>query len=101
MTAAMAAAVSGAAWFDFFLTVPLHTFAIDTNDVEVAVLLASTSQIVAGQMSTVELVDHVATSITGLLGIDARHFVSKRRLCAGPCRSRAGRICERSWAAST
>lgn len=40
MTAGMAAAVSGAAWFDFFLTVPIHTFAIDdANDVEIAVLL--------------------------------------------------------------
>jgi K+-sensing histidine kinase KdpD len=34
------AAVSGAAWFDFFLTEPIHSFAIDdANDVEVAVLL--------------------------------------------------------------
>lgn len=34
------AALSGAAWFDFFLAPPIHTFAIDdANDVEIAVLL--------------------------------------------------------------
>lgn len=38
--AGIVAALSGAAWFDFFLTVPVHTFSIDdANDIEVAVLL--------------------------------------------------------------
>ena len=38
--AGMAAAVSGGAWFDFFLTAPFRTFSIENpNDVEVAVLL--------------------------------------------------------------
>ena len=38
--AAIVAAVSAAAWFDFFLTQPYHTFAItDRADIETAVLL--------------------------------------------------------------
>ncbi len=39
-TAGIVAALSGAAWFDFFLTAPYNRFTIDdANDVEVAVLL--------------------------------------------------------------
>ncbi|MCW2747008.1 MAG: Osmosensitive channel histidine kinaselike protein [Nocardioidaceae bacterium] len=101
------AALSAAAWFDFFLTQPVRSFTIDgSGDVEVAILLVivgvavteitlwgrrqqasssiragylegviTTSQIVAGQLSTTDLVDHVATSITELLEIDSCRFV--------------------------
>jgi K+-sensing histidine kinase KdpD len=38
--AGLLAAISGAAWFDFFLTAPYHQFAIsDADDIEIAVLL--------------------------------------------------------------
>jgi K+-sensing histidine kinase KdpD len=101
------AAVSGGAWFDYFLTAPFNHFTIDdANDVEVTVLLVavgiavteivlwgrrqqaraskragyldgilSTSQIVAGGLSSVELTDEVATHLTDLLGVDVVRFV--------------------------
>jgi K+-sensing histidine kinase KdpD len=106
-TAGVVAAVSGGAWFDYFLTAPYNRFTIDdANDVEVTVLLVavgiavteivlwgrrqqaraskragyldgilSTSQIVAGGLSSTELTDEVAAHLTDLLGVDVVRFV--------------------------
>jgi K+-sensing histidine kinase KdpD len=106
--AGLLAAVSGAVWFDFFLTAPTRSFAIDSaDDVEIVVLLvlvgvavteialwgrrqeasasaragyldgvSSTSRIVAGQLAPTDLVEHVTTDITELLGVDACRFVA-------------------------
>lgn len=101
--AGIAAALTAAAGFDFFLTAPYHTFAIaDADDIETAVLLLLVSAAVgeialwgrrqaarasreqgyldgviaaaAGRSSVAQLTDQVARQITDVLRIDTARF---------------------------
>lgn len=105
-TAGVVAALSAAAWFDFFLTRPYETFDITASrDMETAVLLLAvgvivsqlaararrlevmtvtdaahlarihrTADLVQSANSADNVVDHVRTELTGLLGLRACRF---------------------------
>ena len=119
--AGLLAALSGAVWFDFFLTEPYHRFSIsDADDVEVTVLLLVIGGLVTevalwghrqqaraarrtgyldGVLGTARVVSEGATPAPALIDIVARQITEV--LDAQACRFVAGRCTTHVWRFST